>query len=299
MFNINQDVSESMSLSHDLGNTAFGHAGEDVLNTKMKGRGGFNHNYQALKILTVLEKKYMNFDGLNLTYETLDGILKHNGPIVEKIPDYIQKIIDFFDGEKNSKGSVESQVAAICDDIAYNNNDIDDGLYAGLFEIEELEELEIVKDALFKIKLNKSKRSERFKYELIRKLINLMVDDLIKKTRHNIKELKIKNSQDILKLTVPLVSLSDEMKNKEKKLKVFLKNKMYNHPKVKTMNFKAKKIISDLFDLFTQEPYLLPINWRNFNNEEQKFITVTDYISGMTDNYATNIHKRYFDLYSF
>ncbi len=299
VFNINDDLSESISLSHDLGHTPFGHAGEDVLNTKMKGRGGFNHNYQALKILTVLEKKYMNFDGLNLTYETLDGILKHNGPIVEKIPDYIQKIIDFFDGEKNSQGSFESQVAAICDDIAYNNNDIDDGLYAGLFEIEELEELEIVKDALFKIKLNKSKRSERFKYELIRKLINLMVDDLIKKTRHNIKELKIKNSQDILKLTVPLVSLSDEMKNKEKKLKVFLKNKMYNHPKVKTMNFKAKKIISDLFDLFTQEPYLLPINWRNFNNEEQKFITVTDYISGMTDNYATNIHKKYFDLYSF
>ena len=298
VFNINDDLTESISLSHDLGHTPFGHAGEEVLNNKMKGRGGFNHNYQALKILTVLEKKYLDFDGLNLTFETLDGILKHNGPITSVLPSYIQSFINFFGGEKKSQGSFEAQIAAICDDIAYNNNDIDDGLYAGLFEIEELNELEIIKDALKKINLKKSKEYRRIKYELIRKLINIMVDDLIRNTKQNIQNFKIKNCYQILELDKPLVIFGDEMRNKEKNLKVFLKNKMYNHPKVKTMNFKAKKIVSDLFDLYINEPYLLPIGWRNFKNENEKYVNVSDYISGMTDNYAINIHKKYFDLYS-
>ena len=298
VFNINDDLTESISLSHDLGHTPFGHAGEEVLNNKMKGKGGFNHNYQALKILTVLEKKYLDFDGLNLTFETLDGILKHNGPITSVLPSYIQKFINFFGGEKKSQGSFEAQVAAICDDIAYNNNDIDDGLYAGLFEIEELNELEIIKEALKKINLKKSKEYRRIKYELIRKLINIMVDDLIINTKQNIQNFKIKNCNEILELDKPLVIFGDEMKNKEKKLKVFLKNKMYNHPKVKTMNFKAKKIVSDLFDLYIDEPYLLPSGWRNFKNENEKYVNVSDYISGMTDNYAINIHRKYFDLYS-
>ena len=298
VFNINDDLTESISLSHDLGHTPFGHAGEEVLNKKMKGKGGFNHNYQALKILTVLEKKYLDFDGLNLTFETLDAILKHNGPITSVLPSYIQNFINFFGGEKKSQGSFEAQIAAICDDIAYNNNDIDDGLYAGLFEMEELNELDIIKDALKKINLKKSKEYRRIKYELIRKLINIMVDDLIRNTKQNILNFKIKNCNEILELDKPLVIFGDEMKNKEKNLKVFLKNKMYNHPKVKTMNFKAKKIVSDLFDLYIDEPYLLPISWRNFKNENEKYINVCDYISGMTDNYAINIHKKYFDLYS-
>ena len=298
VFNINDDLTESISLSHDLGHTPFGHAGEEVLNKKMKGKGGFNHNYQALKILTVLEKKYLDFDGLNLTFETLDGILKHNGPITSVLPNYIQNFINFFGGEKKSQGSFEAQIAAICDDIAYNNNDIDDGLYAGLFEIEELNELEIIKDAMKKINLKKSKEYRRIKYELIRKLINIMVDDLIRNTKQNIQNFKIKNCNEILELDKPLVIFGDEMKNKEKNLKVFLKNKMYNHPKVKTMNFKAKKIVSDLFDLYIDEPYLLPSGWRDFKNENEKYVNVSDYISGMTDNYAINIHKKYFDLYS-
>ena len=298
VFNINDDLTESISLSHDLGHTPFGHAGEEVLNNKMKGKGGFNHNYQALKILTVLEKKYLDFDGLNLTFETLDGILKHNGPITSILPSYIENFINFFGGKKKSQGSFEAQIAAICDDIAYNNNDIDDGLYAGLFEIEELNELEIIKEALKKINLKKSKEYKRIKYELIRKLINIMVDDLIRNTKQNIQNFKIKNCNQILELDQPLVIFGDEMKNKEKNLKVFLKNKMYNHPKVKTMNFKAKKIVSNLFDLYIDEPYLLPNGWRNFKNENEKYVNVSDYISGMTDNYAINIHKKYFDLYS-
>ena len=299
VFGINDDLAESISLSHDLGHTPFGHAGEDILNNKMQGKGGFNHNFQALKILTVLEKKYINFDGLNLTFETLDGILKHNGPINIPIPDYIEKFVNFFDGNIKFQGSFESQIAAVCDDIAYNNNDIDDGLYAGLFEIEELDDLEIIREAYKKIKFNKNRNHERFKYELIRKLINLMVDDLIKNTKKNLARMKIKDSKDILENTETLVVFSEEMLNKEKKLKNFLKNRMYNHPRVKTMNFKAKKVISDLFDLFIEEPYLLPPSWRKIDSEKDKFVNVADYISGMTDKFAINIHKKYFDLYSF
>ena len=299
VFGINDDLAESISLSHDLGHTPFGHAGEEVLNKKMINNGGFNHNYQTLKILTLLEKKYINFDGLNLTFETLDGILKHNGPIFDDLPKYIQNFLDHFQGNKITQGSFESQVAAICDDIAYNNNDIDDGLYAGLFDLDELKDLEIINEALSKIKIKEFNNPKRIKYELIRKLISIMVDDLIKHTKINIKKLGIKNAQDILENQDRLVKFGDQMEEKEKKLKLFLKKKMYNHPKVKTMNFKAKKIISDLFDLFADEPYLLPVSWRNFGSENQKFVNVSDYISGMTDKFAINIHKKYFDLYSF
>lgn len=299
VFGINDDLAESISLSHDLGHTPFGHAGEEVLNKKMINNGGFNHNYQTLKILTLLEKKYINFDGLNLTFETLDGILKHNGPIFDDLPKYIQNFLDHFQGNKKTQGSFESQVAAICDDIAYNNNDIDDGLYAGLFDLDELKDLEIINEALSKIKIKEFNNPKRIKYELIRKLISIMVDDLIKHTKINIKKLGIKNAQDILENQDRLVKFGDQMKEKEKKLKLFLKKKMYNHPKVKTMNFKAKKIISDLFDLFADEPYLLPVSWRSFESENQKFVNVSDYISGMTDKFAINIHKKYFDLYSF
>ena len=299
VFGINDDLAESISLSHDLGHTPFGHAGEEILNKKMKNQGGFNHNFHALKILTVLEKKYLDFDGLNLTYETLDGILKHNGPLNESLPDYITKFMNFFNGNKKSQGSFESQVAAICDDIAYNNNDIDDGLYAGLFNIEELEQVSLVKNVLSKIKFNKSSSLKRVKYELVRKLISLMVDDLIFNTKTNIEKYNIKNAQDILECEKPIVVLSEKMTIEEDFLREFLKNKMYDHPKVKTMNFKAKKIVSDLFDLFVDEPYLLPTNWRKFNDNPEKFMSIADYISGMTDNFAINIHKKYFDLYSF
>ena len=298
IFKVNDDLAEAISLAHDVGHTPFGHAGEEALNSKLHKIGGFNHNFQALKILTLLERKYFGFDGLNLSWETLEGILKHNGPVKEKIPSYIYKFVNFFEGDLGVNASFEGQIASISDDIAYNNNDIDDGLYAGLFEIDELNELEIIKQALKKINLKKSKEYRRIKYELIRKLINIMVDDLIRNTKQNIQNFKITNCNEILELDKPLVIFGDEMKNKEKKLKVFLKNKMYNHPKVKTMNFKAKKIVSDLFDLFIDEPYLLPGSWRNFENENEKYVNVSDYISGMTDNYAINIHKKYFDLYS-
>ncbi len=299
VFKVNDDLAESISLSHDLGHTPFGHAGEDELSKKMKAYGGFNHNYQALKILTSLEKKYLKFDGLNLTFETLDGILKHNGPIKnQKVPTYIQNFINFFKGDLNKFGSFESQLSSICDDIAYNNNDIDDGLYAKFFDLEELEQLKLVKKALSSFKI-KRPNNARLRYELVRKLIKLMIDDLIKNTQENLKKFKILSANDIVSLDESVVCFSDSMKKNEIELKKFLKEKMYMHPKIRTMTLKAKRIISDLFDLFISESDLLPEKWKKFNNKEQRYFVVCDYISGMTDKYAINTHKKFFDLYNF
>ena len=298
VFKVNDDLAESISLSHDLGHTPFGHAGEEILNEKMKQFGGFDHNFQALKILVFLEKKYIGFDGLNLTFETLDGILKHNGPVIKKVPLFILNFLNFFDGDLKTFGSFESQIAAICDDIAYNNNDIDDGLYANFFNIEELEQLSIVKKVVKTIKMKK-KDTSRLKYELVRKLIKLMLDDLIKNTKSNLKKYKVLSANDVISLDKCLVCFSKNMVDDELALKNFLKERMYMHPKIRTMTIKAKKIISDLFDLYVKEPDLLPKQWIDYKNEREKHIVVCDYISGMTDKYAINIHKKFFDLYNF
>ena len=297
VFNVNDDLSEAISLSHDLGHTPFGHAGEDVLNKKMEIVGGFNHNFQAIKILTLLEKKYLNFDGLNLSFETLDGILKHNGPINYKLPDYINSVLKFFDADKGTCGSFESQIAAICDDIAYNNNDIDDGLYAGLFDIDQISEIPIVEKVIKTIKLNNNDK-KRFNYEVVRGLIKLMVDDLICNTKEIIKKNNISSCDQILSFNKNIVCFSDDIKDQELKLKSFLKKNMYEHARVKRMTIKAKKIITDLFELFIEEPSLLPTEWSEFENKDQKLTKVCDYISGMTDKYAINMHKKFFDLYN-
>ena len=297
VFNVNDDLSEAISLSHDLGHTPFGHAGEDVLNKKMEIVGGFNHNFQAIKILTLLEKKYLNFDGLNLSFETLDGILKHNGPIKCKLPDYINSVLEFFDADKSTYGSFESQIAAICDDIAYNNNDIDDGLYAGLFDIDQISEIPIVDKVIKTIKLNNNDK-KRFNYEVVRGLIKLMVDDLIFNTKEIIKKNNISSCDQILNFNKNIVCFSDDIKDQELKLKSFLKKNMYEHARVKRMTIKAKKIITDLFELFIEEPSLLPTEWSEFENKDQKLTKVCDYISGMTDKYAINMHKKFFDLYN-
>jgi len=299
IFNVNDDLAESISLSHDLGHTPFGHSGEDALNYKMKKYGGFNHNFQTLKILTTLEKKYLEFDGLNLTFETLDGVLKHNGPVKKNVPAYIKKFLSYFNGSLSNNGSFEAQVSAICDDIAYNNNDIDDALHAGLFRIEELEQIEISNKILKKIQNKKSDNSKRTKYELVRKLIKLMIDDLISNTNENLKKFHIKSYEDVKLSKKKIVCFSDYMKKQELELKLFLNKNMYAHPTVKVMTYKAKKIVSELFDLFVNDPDLLPKKWNVFKNENEKYTNISDYISGMTDKYAINIHKKFFNLYNF
>ena len=300
IFKVNDDLSEAIALAHDLGHTPFGHAGEESLNFKMNNYGGFDHNFQALKILTLLEKRYLGFDGLNLSWETLDGILKHNGPINKDIPFFVKSFVNYFSGKLNENSSFEAQIASISDDIAYNNNDVDDGLHAKLFSIDELEQLRLVQESLKKInKKNYKKSNERLKHELVRILIKTMIDDLVQNTKKNLKLHSPKSSDDIKKINSNIVAFSDEMQKKENELRVFLKEKMYNHTTVKTMTYKAKKIVSELFDLFINEYELLPISWRNFKTKEELSINVADYISGLTDKNAISIHNKFFNLYNF
>tara|TARA_B100000989_G_scaffold290469_1_gene263658 strand:- start:1318 stop:2460 length:1143 start_codon:yes stop_codon:yes gene_type:complete len=301
IFLVNDDLAEAIALAHDLGHTPFGHAGEDALNEKLKSKGGYNHNFQTIKILTFLEKRYIDFDGLNLTWETLDGILKHNGSLKNHdIPSFINILVKSFKGDLSLNASIEGQIASVADDIAYNNNDIDDGLHAKLFDLEELESLTIIKNNLKKIKFKKIKKDEiRIKHELVRLCIKDMLNDLANATKFKLDKHQPKCSQDIKEIDEKIVTFSDEMKQNEKELRLFLKKKMYEHAAVKTMTFKAKKIISELFDLFEAEPQLLPENWRKFNFSSDLHDSISNYISSLTDKKAITIHNRFFNLYSF
>ena len=301
IFKVNEDLAETIALAHDLGHTPFGHAGEEALENKLKYYGGFNHNLHTFKILTKLEKRYINFDGLNLTWESLEGILKHNGPLKKSsLPDWVEKIIQKFNCELKTHSSFESQIAAISDDIAYSNNDIDDGLHAGLFKLDDLVSIKIVNDNLRKIRLDgKLKNQERLNHELVRLLIKNMIDDLENNTQYNLNKIKPKCSRDIQNSDFQIVDFSAEMKEKTNELRTFLQNKMYKHLTVKTMTYKAKKIVSELFDLFVSEPQLLPEEWRVYKSKNELYTCVGDYIASMTDKNAMNIHQKYFNLYNF
>tara|TARA_B100000287_G_scaffold246634_1_gene231832 strand:+ start:69 stop:1187 length:1119 start_codon:yes stop_codon:yes gene_type:complete len=289
--NLNDDLAETLSLAHDLGHTPFGHAGEDSLNECMINHGGFDHNLQTLRIVMFIENKYFKFDGLNLTIETLDGLLKHNGPF--KNYSKIDEIIGF----KNLKNkfnslkypSLEAQIAALSDDIAYNNHDIQDGMRAKLFTLNDLKEINFFKDIIKSHKKNiKRKNQEILIYQVIRDSINLMVQDLINTTMKNINSLKIKNCNDVYNSKKHLVSFSHKLINTEKEIKQFLRNKMYNNKYVLLKNNKGKFIIKKLFNEISKKP-------KKYLNKEQlkkgKYRAIADYISGMTDRYAINLYN--------
>tara|TARA_Y100000590_G_scaffold340886_1_gene388817 strand:+ start:871 stop:1989 length:1119 start_codon:yes stop_codon:yes gene_type:complete len=291
--NLNDDLAETLSLAHDLGHTPFGHAGEQSLNECMIDHGGFDHNLQTLRIIMFLEHKYLKFKGLNLTIETLDGLLKHNGPIIEKSKLNTLLGIKNFKGKFNFNNypSLEAQIAAISDDIAYNNHDIQDGINAKLFSLEDLIEIEFFND-IYKsyIKKTKGKNQNILIYQIIRDSINLMVQDVINNTINNIKLNKIKRIKDVLNCRSNLVCFSSTFNIIENEIKYFLRLKMYNNKKVLQKNNKGKKIIKKLF-------YLISKNPKNFLNIHQikknKYRAVSDYISGMTDRYAINLFKNY------
>ena len=289
--NLNDDLAETLSLAHDLGHTPFGHAGEDSLNDCMTNYGGFDHNLQTLRIVMFLENKYLKFGGLNLTIETLDGLLKHNGPF--KNYSKINKII----GLKNLKNkfnsfkypSLEAQIAALSDDIAYNNHDIQDGIRAKLFTLNDLKEINFFKNIIEIHKKNiKRKNKEILIYQVIRDSINIMVQDLINTTIKNINSLKIKNCNDVYNSKKNLVSFSNKLINIEKDIKQFLKSKMYNNKYVLFKNNKGKFIIKKLFKEISKKP-------KKYLYKEQlkkgKYRAIADYISGMTDRYAINLYN--------
>jgi len=290
---LNEDLCETLSLSHDLGHTPFGHAGEEVLNQCMKRHGGFNHNIQTLRIVTLLENKYYKFFGLNLTIETLDGLIKHNGPVknlnlyntILKKNLFKNKIVF------HTFPSLEAQVAAISDDIAYNNHDLEDGLRAGLFTIEKFNSIPFVSKLINKhVNNTKNYRREIIINQIVRELINVMVVDVINTTNRNLKKYNPQSIKDIYKQDHLIVDFSDKMKKVDMQIKDFLKSNMYNHKKVIINTNKGKKIIKALFNCLSKNPK------KYINDEllkkELKERVVADFIAGMTDRYAINLHKK-------
>ena len=290
---LNEDLCETLSLAHDLGHTPFGHAGEEILRQCMKGYGGFDHNIQTIRIVTFIERKYYKFHGLNLTIETLDGLIKHNGPV--RNLDLHKKILkkDLFNKKIvfNAFPSLEAQVAAISDDIAYNNHDLEDGLRAGLFTIKKFSSMPFISKLINKhIKNIKKFRKEIIISQIVRELINIMVVDVIKTTYKNLKKCDPKSINDIYTQDRLIVDFSDKMKETDKQIKDFLKHNMYNHKKVLVNTNKGKKIINDLFNYLLKNPKK-HINKELFENEKKERV-VADFIAGMTDRYAINLHKQ-------
>ena len=289
--NLNEDLAETLSLAHDLGHTPFGHAGEDSLDECMEEYGGFDHNLQTLRIVMFLENKYLRFSGLNLSIETLEGLLKHNGPVNDL------DLVDNLIGIKKFKNmikfetypSLEAQISAISDDIAYNNHDIQDGIKANLFKLEELVEINFFRDIYKKYKNKINKKNYKIAtYQIIRDSIDLMIKDLINNTKKNLSYNKIKSLKDINKTSFLIVDFSDKIKRSENEIRFFLRSKMYNNKNVLAKNNKGKSIIKKLFNKIKQNP-------KKFISKDQlskdKYRAISDFISGMTDRYAINLYS--------
>ena len=298
---IDEDLAEAISLAHDLGHTPFGHAGEDALNEAMKKFGGFDHNAHTLRIITYLEKKYRDFDGLNLSWETLEGIVKHNGPFKKKIPyaikEYIKKGMDL---ELNTWCGPEAQVSSLSDDIAYFSHDIEDGIRAEFFTIENiLEEFSILKDFKENYKKNDDDIDlKRLVNEIKRFIISKLIDDLIAETKKNIKFIKPKSAHDVRQLSRPLISFSKQMDLYIDEIRKFLMSKMYKHWKINIMTSKAKRILTELFNLYFNENNLLPFQWKKMlikSDKTAKARVISDYIAGMTDRFAIKEYQKFFD----
>ena len=292
-FNLNEDLCETLSLAHDLGHTPFGHAGEEALNTCMKTYGGFDHNIQTIRIILFLENRYYNFKGLNLTLETIDGLLKHNGPI-KKLKRY-NKILgkNYFKNKIkfNTFPSLEAQIASISDDIAYNSHDLEDGLKSNLFKLKDLESIPVLKKIIHKHKKNiKSYSVDLIIRQIVREIINEMVKDIITTTKKNIKKYKLKNLNDVYKSNYQVVTFSKQMKEFDRKIKSFLKKKMYYHKEVIKNTNRGKTIIRKLFLSIKKKPE----RYINVSKYDKSDIarSICDFIAGMTDRYAINLYNK-------
>ncbi|MEO1502991.1 MAG: deoxyguanosinetriphosphate triphosphohydrolase [Pseudomonadota bacterium] len=297
---LDEDLAEALSLAHDLGHTPFGHAGERVLNELMQPYGGFDHNGQALRIVTKIEHRYAEFDGLNLTWETLEGLIKHNGPIdVDTAPYGVAEYNRRHDLELHTQSSAEAQVAAIADDIAYNNHDLDDGLRAGLFTLDETRELGIVCDCVEEVERKYPGLEEgRLRHEALRRVFGAMVDDVIAESRRRIAALAPQSPEDIRAADAPVVGFSEALLAGNAPLREFLFTRMYRHTRVNRMMSKAGRVVAEMFPRFLEQPNLLPDDWREHAERAQtpqRARLVSDYIAGMTDRYALDEHRKLFD----
>ncbi len=309
---LDEDLTEALALAHDLGHTPFGHAGERQLDKCMSGFGGFDHNAQALRIVTSLERRYAAFDGLNLSWETLEGLVKHNGPLVDvagtpcgryagtQLPHAITQFCSTHDLQLDSYSSAEAQAAAISDDIAYNAHDIDDGLRAGLFAIEQLREVPIVGEAITEVmQMWPGLDHHRLVHETVRRVISWMIFDVVGQTRSNAEAAGLQGPEDVRAASAAIVQFSDAMSEANGKLQGFLSDNMYRHEKVMAVMGRAKRVVKDLFDTYSSDPGQLPSGWQDKGYTRDDSGTarqVCDFIAGMTDRYALDEHKRLFDL---
>jgi dGTPase len=285
---LNEDLAEAISLAHDLGHTPFGHAGQDALNACMKTYGGFEHNLQSLRVVDKLEERYAQFDGLNLCFETREGILKHcSADNAARLGDVGERFLN------NRRPSLEAQVANLADEIAYNNHDVDDGLRSGLITLEQLESVPLVASLLGEVRQAYSGLPERrLVHETVRRMINTLVTDLIRQSESNIREHSPATLEDVR--TAPaLIAYSPEMNELQRALKTFLRIHLYRHYRVLRMSAKAQRIISDLFGIFMADSRLLPPQFQSLA-EQDRARAVADYIAGMTDRYAIREHRRIF-----
>jgi len=304
---LDDDLAECLGIAHDLGHPPFGHTGEDVLDACMEGYQGFDHNAQTLRVLTKLERKYPTFDGLNLTWETLEGVVKHNGPLIrygaalKDLPVAIQEYNATHDLELDTWPGLEAQVAAHADDVAYNNHDIDDGLRAGLFTLAELrEEVPMVERVLSTVEKDYPGIEEsRVSAETIRRLIGVWIDDLVWESGNRLTAAKPRSAEEVRAAGKPLVGFSEVMNEHQAVLRRFLMARMYRHWKVNRSRSHAKRILRQLFELFLAEPELLPPGWQQGGDGPHGQRTarrVCDYIAGMTDDFAIDEHRRLFNL---
>ncbi len=305
--NVDQDLAEALALVHDFGHTPFGHAGERVLNEALKQFGGFDHNAQSLRIVTHLERRYAGFDGLNLCWETLEGLVKHNGPLTDRDGDGLEgpvpSAIAEYDADNSldlwSWPSVEAQCAAIADDIAYDNHDLDDGLRAGLFALDDLANVPLSGALLAQVRqLHPRLDDSRTTHELVRRQITVMAEDVIRESLGRIESAAPVSAQAIRDLDYAIVSFSPQMEEQEKNLKAFLFRKMYRHPRVMQPVEAAQTILGDLYRVFWEGSALMPDDrqWSLEGLDDLARATrIADYLAGMTDRYAVAEHQRLFD----
>ncbi len=290
---LDEDLTEALALAHDLGHPPFGHAGEDGLNDAMKNHGGFNHNAQSLRVVTVLEGRYAAFDGLNLTWETLEGLAKHNGPLTNPHP-VIAAIAAEHRIDLTTQAGAEAQVAALADDVAYHSHDLDDGLRAELFTIDDLRDLPVVGDALRQAQDLGPTTPSRLRHETIRRVIDRLVTDLTQETQRRLNALAPANADAIRAAPGPVVGFSPAMAAANAAIKTFLYVRMYRHWRVNRMTGKSRRVTEELFNLLHTTPALLPDQWRDRANGNAAH-AVADYIAGMTDRFALDERRRLTD----
>ena len=301
---LDDDLAEVVALAHDLGHPPFAHAGEDQLKDCMAPFGGFDHNVQTFRMLTRLERRYPDFDGLNLTWETLEGVVKHNGPVGERLSDpAFRAIVDYSAGHDlrlSTFASAEAQAAALADDIAYNNHDVDDGLQAGLFALEDLDDVPLIGPVIAGVRRDYPGLEPRLlRLEAVRRMIGDMVEDVIAETGSRARAADVRSAEDVRMMGAAVVAFSPAMNDDLTCLRSFLRQHMYKHHRMNRTRSAARRILRELFTLYMDEPDVMPEGWfaRTLDRDQAgRARVVCDYIAGMTDRFAIEEHRRLFRL---